>query len=125
MSSRMKALAVLSLVLLSSCARQEWHAPLSLPADSSGQPALPPGKYKFTGPVTFTVQHGNGNVATPTTADNRKAGQRGGAVATGPAAQADATTKNTGTPWWVYLGLVAVGAGLYAWLRGKFAWLPP
>ncbi|GAB3680013.1 hypothetical protein GCM10027594_35890 [Hymenobacter agri] len=108
-------LAVLLLVLVAGCSRDTWHAPLALANDSTAaRLGLPPArKYKFTGPVTFTVQHGNSNVASPTTTGKTKAT----AAAIGPGSSAAATPA--ATPWWVY-GLVALsGAALLAWVQNR------
>jgi hypothetical protein len=82
-------------------------------------PGLPTGgKYKFTGPVTFTIAAAPGAVATTTSTDNRKAGQRGGAAATAPDAAATATSKKGGTPWWALVLVAVVGALLWSYLSG-------
>lgn len=103
----MKKLLVASclLALLSSCAREVWHAPMAPDTARFLLPALPTGgKYKFTGPVTFTIQSGQGNVATTTATGKVKAD----AAATGPASAA-ASTRPAALPWWVF-ALVAGGA---------------
>ncbi|WP_210519893.1 hypothetical protein [Hymenobacter terricola] len=113
-------------VLLSSCAREEWRVPMALP-DSTATTRLlrqlPRGKYKFTGSVTFTLATAPGAVATSTSTDNRKAGQKGGAAATAPDAVATATTKKAGVPWWVFVLVAIVGAVGWAWLRSQFSFL--
>jgi hypothetical protein len=108
-------------LLLCSCAREEWHAPMALPRDSAAAAlGLPPArKYKFTGPVTFTIAAAPGAVATSTSTDNRKAGQRGGAAATAPDAVATATTKKVSVPWWALVLVALAGAALLAWLQSK------
>lgn len=117
----MRAPLLMAMLLLSSCSHEIWHAPMAPDTTGLLLPPLPAGKYKFTGPVTFTLATAPGAVATSTSADNRKAGQRGGAAATAPDAVATATTKKAGVPWWVF-GLVALsGAALLAWLQSKFS----
>ena len=120
----MRKLLVVSCLLLavSSCSREVWHAPMA--ADTTLLGALPPGgKYKFKGPVTFTIASAPGAVATSTSTDNRKAGQRGGAAATAPDAVATATTKKAGVPWWVFVLVAFAGAAGWEWLRGKLSFL--
>jgi hypothetical protein len=117
----MKGLLLTVLVLLSSCSRDVWRVPMAPDTSTSLLPALPAGKYKFTGPVTFTLATAPGAVATSTSTDNRKAGQKGGAAATAPDAVATATTKKAGVPWWVFVGVAVAGAALWAWLSGKFS----
>lgn len=113
----------MAVVLLSSCSRDVWRAPMAPDTTGFMLPALPAGKYKFTGPVTFTLATAPGAVATSTSTDNRKAGQKGGAAATAPGAVATATTKKASVPWWVFV-LVAVGGALgWAWLSGKLSGL--
>lgn len=119
----MKAPLLLAVLLLSSCARKAWHAPLVADTSTALLPALPAGKYKFTGPVTFTLATAPGAVATSTSTDNRKAGQRGGAAATAPDAVATATTKKAGVPWWVFALAALAGAALLAWGQSKLSFL--
>ena len=110
---------LMALLLLSSCAREVWRTPMALDTAAAVLPALPAGgKYKFTGPVTFTIATAPGAVATSTTTDNRKAGQRGGAAATAPGSSAS-TTKQNAIPWWVYGLFVVGGLVLGFWLRSK------
>lgn len=105
---------------LSACATEQ---PLLTRADSvfvaSGLPA--PRKIK-AGTVIFQAPGSTASIA-----DNRKAGQRGGAAATAPKATATATTKKAGVPWWVFL-LVGVGSVVgWEWLSSQTAvlkWLP-
>jgi len=68
-----------------------------------------------TGAVATTVTKPSGPVATGagSATDNRKAGQRGGAAATAPKAQATATTESGLSYWW----LLVVAAGLVWWKR--------
>lgn len=113
----------LALLLLSGCSRGLWRAPMAPDTSMTFLPGLPAGgKYKFTGPVTFTVATAPGAVATSTSTstDNRKAGQRGGAAATAPDAVATATTKKAGVPWWVFVLVALAGAALLAWGQSKF-----
>lgn len=105
---------------LSACASPQ---PLLTRADSvfvaSGLPV--PRKIK-AGTVIFQAPGSTASVA-----DNRKAGQRGGAAATAPSATATATTKKAGVPWWVFL-LVGVGSVVgWEWLSSQALvrkWLP-
>ncbi|MDO7849236.1 hypothetical protein Q5H92_22925 [Hymenobacter sp. M29] len=101
----MKACFLLLLLIMAGCAREAWHAPMTVPTDSTALllPALPPGKYKFTGPVNITMQAGNNNVATPTATAKVKAT----AAAVGPGSSAAAPIKN-GLPWWWLLVVVAL-----------------
>ena len=119
-------LVLFVLALLGSCSRAVWHAPMALPRDSTAAAlGLPPARsYKFKGPVTFTIAAAPGAVATTTSTDNRKAGQRGGAAATAPDAVATAATKKAGVPWWALVLVAGAGAVGWAWLSGKFALLP-
>ena len=118
----MRKMLLLTGLLLGSCSRDTWHAPLALP--DQPKVLLPAsGHYKFKGPVTFTIAAAPGAVATTTSTDNRKAGQRGGAAATAPDAVATATTKKAGVPWWALVLVALAGAALWAWLRAKFAFL--
>ena len=112
------------LVLLAACTREAWRAPMAAPPpDSLTLPALA-GKNKFFGPVTITYQLGHDNVATSAATDARKAGQRGGAAATGAGSKATATTTKSGTPWWVYAGLVGLGLVAGWLLRARAASVP-
>jgi hypothetical protein len=115
----MKTPLLLLLVLLSSCGRDVWRAPLAPDTSTALLPGRPAGKYKFTGPVTFTLATAPGAVATSTSTDNRKAGQRGGAAATAPDAVATATTQKAGVPWWVFALVALAGALGWAWLSGR------
>ena len=106
-------------LLVASCARDEWRAPMAPNADSTAALlGLPPAKkYVLRGPVNITVQHGNNNVATPTATGKVKAE----AAVTAPGGTATATTKK-GLPWW--WPLVAAGlAGLIVnkMVRGRWA----
>ena len=110
-----KVSLLLSLLLLASCNREAYQgAQLSPEADSTIRADWPSArKMKFTGPVNFTLQHGNNNVATPTATGKVKAD----AAATGPGSSASATSA--GTPWYVFAGLVLIGIGLGFWGRGR------
>jgi hypothetical protein len=83
---------VAGLLWLTSCSGEAWRVPLVLPAQRPDTVVVPTGtsigKLKAG---TVILQAGTGNSAEVT--DNRKAGQRGGAAATAPAAQATATTE--------------------------------
>ena len=117
----MRTALLMAVLLLSSCAREAWHAPMVVPTDSTAflLPTAPAGKYKFKGPVNIVVQRGNNNVATPTATAKVKAD----AAATAPAAAAS-STKPAGVPWWVFVLVAAAGAALLAWLQSKFSFLP-
>jgi hypothetical protein len=74
---------------------------------------------------TVIIQQGTGNVASP--ADNRKAGQKGGAAATAPSATASATTTKAPLPWWVFVMLSVLSIAGWEWLTAQLkvvAWLP-
>lgn len=116
----MKKLSILLLlVAFGSCTREAWRLPLASARPDSAAPAelgFGNGKYKFTGPVTLTIQRGNHNVATPTTTGKTKAE----AAAIGPGSSA-ASTQPAGPAWWVW-GLVALaGAAGWEWLRGQLS----
>ena len=117
----MKAPLLMAVLLLSSCSREVWRAPMAPDTTGLLLPALPAGKYKFTGPVTITMATAPGAVATSTSTDNRKAGQRGGAAATAPDAVATTTTKKAGVPWWAIVLVAGTGGALALWLRRKFS----
>ena len=117
-------LVLFVLALLGSCSRDVWHAPMASDTSRFKLPGLlAGGKYKFTGPVTFTIAAAPGAVATSTSTDNRKAGQRGGAAATAPDAVATATTKKANVPWWALLLVALAGAIGWVWLSGRFSFL--
>ena len=111
-------LAGTALLLLGSCATEyEVPAAAAGPIDSTVRAAkLSPRKIKFTGPVTMQFG-GTGNTATATAIAKAKA-----PVAAAPHATATEATAR-GTPWYVYAGLVVLGAGLGAWLCSKFSLL--
>lgn len=120
----MRTTLLLAVLLLSGCSREAWHAPMVIRDSTTLALPLPAGgKYKFTGPVTFTIATAPGAVATSTSTDNRKAGQRGGAAATAPDAVATATTKKAGVPWWALVLVALAGAVGWSWLSGKFSFL--
>lgn len=78
------------------------------------------GKVKFNGPVTFQLG-GTGNQANSTDATKARA-----PVAAAPHATATNASRQGGTPWQVYVGLVVVCLALGAWLGtklGAFSWL--
>lgn len=115
----MKQPLCIALLLLGSCARSTWHAPLVLrdttQADTLRLPASTIiGKLKAG---TVILQNGTGNQASQ--ADNRKAGQRQGSAATAPHATSTNSTEEAGTPWYVFAGIAAAGVAVGAWLRGK------
>ncbi|GAB3334371.1 hypothetical protein ACFQT0_19420 [Hymenobacter humi] len=122
--SRLLLLLVVSCQLLvSSCARETWRAPMALPSDSVPPPTvLQAKKVTFEGPVTFTTQTGAGHVATSAATDNTKAGQKRGTAATG--AGSDASSKQAGTAWWVFGLFLLGGAVLGFWVRGKLPAVP-
>ena len=113
----MRYLPILCCALLSSCAlERDVPATAAGPLDSTLRAAgLTTGKVKFNGPVTLQIG-GSGNVAT--TIAKAKA-----PVASAPHATATETTTRAPTPWYVFAGLVLVGAAGGAWLRGKFSFL--
>lgn len=110
--------------LLSSC-ETERYIPAAVDAQvdstlrAAGIGPLQAGKIKIAGNVIINTGPGAVQVA-----DNRKAGQRQGSAATGPASQAATTASNAGPPWGM-LGLVlAGGLAAGAWLRGKLPRIP-
>ena len=96
------------------------EAGLPAAADSALAARYPARKIKIVGNVI--IQAGQGNTASQ--ADNRKAGQRQGSAATAPNAVATTTSKNAGTPWWVFAGVLVAGAAGWEWLRGQLSFLP-
>lgn len=129
-------LAISCLLLLAGCALEYDVPPATAgPLDSAfrASTGLSTGKVKFTGPVTFQIVSGTGNTTTATALtkpagpvatgasqaqDFTKAGQQGGALATGPGASAGATTR-TGVPTWQ---LVAGGVVLLLLLLASLAY---
>lgn len=105
-------LLAISFYLLAGCTREAWRVPMVLP-DSSGPPVVMVGKLKITGPVTVQAG-GTGNVATTTDAAKAKA-----PVAAAPNAVASEARTTGGVSWWVWVGLVVVGAVAGIWLRGR------
>jgi hypothetical protein len=83
---------------------------------AAGIGPLQAGKIKIAGNVIINT--GPGSVSAN---DNHKAGQRQGSAATGPASQAATTSKNAGTPWYVFVGVLVVGLAGGAWLCGKLS----
>jgi hypothetical protein len=108
-------IALCCLLLVGSCSREAWRIPMAPAPDSAaGAPLVfGNGKYKFSGPVSITVQMGQGNTSTSTATNAPKAGQRGGTGAVGPAAHAQATTQPGISYWWLLLPV----AGLLWWQR--------
>lgn len=121
----MRALLLFCLLLLASCNREAWRIPTA-PArpDSAAQPLdFGDGHYKFKGPVTITVQQGQGHSATSTAADNTNAGRRGSA-ATAPGATSSHTPP-AGRPLGFYVVLVLLSATFGFWLRGRIKFPMP
>ena len=110
----------LALVLLMAC-ESERYIPAAVDAKvdstlrAAGIAPLQAGKIKIAGNVIINTGAGTVN-----SADNRKAGQRQGAAATAPASQASTTSKNAGTPWYLFLACVLGGCVLGELLRRKF-----
>ena len=117
----MKTTLLMAVLLLSSCSRETWRAPMATTNDTVPllMPHLQAKKITITGPVTFTTIIGTGNNASATAIDNNKAGQRATSAAIGPGAVATATTKQGLSYWWL---LVPV-AGLLWWQRKRVAML--
>lgn len=134
-------LLLLSGLLLTGCALlegqfQPWHPPLVIAGDSAGQPTTVyyaknfyAGSYKdrsdrrADGGGTY-VAKASAPVATGTSQaqDYTKAGQHGGAVATGPGATAGATTRTGIPPWALVVGVVVLlllllGAAVYRYRK--------
>ena len=118
----MRALFLFLLLLVGACNRSTWNGPLNLPADSAALAGVHAKKVVFKGPVTFTIQHGNGNVATPTTIDNTQAGKKATAPAIGAGSTATATTHN-GLPWWVPVAAIVVLLALVVNKLARGRWL--
>jgi hypothetical protein len=112
----MRYLLLTSCLLLGGCAlERDLPAITAGPLDSTLRAAgLTTGKVKFNGPVTLQIG-GTGNVATTTALAKAKA-----PVATAPHATASAPAAPAGPPWYVYAGLVLLGATLYAGLCRLF-----
>jgi hypothetical protein len=120
----MKPLLLALLLVASSCETTQYiPAAVDAKVDSTLRAAgigpLQAGKIKIAGNVIINTGPGAVQVA-----DNRKAGQKQGSAATGPASQAAATSKNAGPPWGVFAGILVVGLAAGAWLRGKLPRLP-
>ena len=121
----MKRLLLALLLVASSCETTQ-HIPAAVDArvDSTLRAAgigpLQAGKIKIAGNVIINTGPGEVQVA-----DNRKAGQKQGSAATGPASQAETTAKNAGTPWVVFVGLVVAGLATGIWLAttGRLAFV--
>lgn len=115
----MKALLLALLLVASSC-ETERYVPAAVDAKvdstlrAAGIGPLQAGKIKIAGNVIINTGPGAVQVA-----DNRKAGQKQGSAATGPASQASTTAKNTGQPWLSFAVIALVGLATGAWLRGK------
>lgn len=101
--------------LLGSCATERVPLAIDAKVDSTlvaaGLSPLSVRKVKFTGPVTFQV---GGSHNTATAIEKTKA-----PAATAP--HASTTTKEAGTPFYVFgiIALVAAAGG--AWARGRFS----
>jgi hypothetical protein len=104
-------------LLVVSCATPRIFAPAPEPApavvrlDSLG--ALSAGKIKFNGPVTLQV--GQGNTASTTRTDNT--GRSASQGANGGQSVAITDSK---LPLWVFCLVLAAGAVLASWIRGKW-----
>jgi len=81
---------------------------------AAGIGPLQAGKIKIAGNVIINTGPGAVQVA-----DNRKSGQRQGSAATGPGSQAATTSKNAGTPWYVFVSVALAGAVGWELLRRK------
>ncbi|MGI4865449.1 MAG: hypothetical protein ACRYFZ_16115 [Janthinobacterium lividum] len=113
-------LLLAGLLTVASCATsQDVPAPTAGPLDSAirAKTGLTTGKIKFNGPVTFQIG-GTNNTASATSVAKAKA-----PVAAAPHAAATDASTRAGTPWYVFAALVLIGAGVGAWLRGKFSFL--
>jgi hypothetical protein len=114
---------LLALVLLTAC-ESERYIPAAVDAKvdstlrAAGIGPLQAGKIKIAGNVIINT--GAGSV---TSADNRKAGQRQGAAATAPASQASTTSKNAGTPWYLFAAVAAGAVVLWEVGRRKIPFL--
>lgn len=112
----------LALLLVATSCETERYVPAAADAKvdstlrAAGIGPLQAGKIKIAGNVIINTGPGAVQVA-----DNRKAGQRQGSAATGPDSQAATTSKNAGTPWYVFAGVLVVGLAGGAWLRGRFS----
>ena len=110
---------LLALALLTAC-ESERYIPAAVDAKvdstlrAAGIGPLQAGKIKIAGNVIINTGAGAVQVA-----DNRKAGQRQGAAATAPASQASTTSKNAGTPWYLFAAFAAGGIVLWEVLRRK------
>ena len=117
----MKPLFLALLLVVSSC-ETERYVPAAVDAKvdsalrAAGIGPLQAGKIKIAGNVIINTGPGAVQVA-----DNRKAGQKQGSAATGPASQAATTSKNAGTPWYIFAGLLVVGLATGAWLRYRLS----
>jgi len=88
-----------------------YYGPTTVTTNTAGKKAA-----AGAGATTLTKPDAPVATAAGDAVDNTKAGQRGGAAATGAGATATATTQKAGWPWWLYVLL----AGLvgYACVRG-------
>jgi hypothetical protein len=104
-------------VLVTSCATERYAPAVDVKVDSTlraaGLPPLSVDKLVFRGPVTFQVGQGN----TSTTVGKDKTGQRAQAVSTGPSSPVTATTKKSGTPWWVFVLVAGLSIACWQWLK--------
>ena len=118
-------LFLLALLLMASSCETTQHIPAAVDAKvdstlrAAGIGPLQAGKIKIAGNVIINTGPGAVQVA-----DNRKAGQRQGSAATGPASQAATTAKNSGQPWLAFAVVAVGGMAAGAWLRGKLPRLP-
>lgn len=124
----MKPLFLALLLVAAGCETTQYiPAAVDAKVDSTLRAAgigpLQAGKIKIAGNVIINTGPGAVQVA-----DNRKAGQKQGSAATGPASQASTTAKNTakntGQPWLAFAVIALVGLATGAWLRGKLPRIP-
>lgn len=117
----MKNRYLVALLLAAASCETTQHIPAAVDAKvdstlrAAGIGPLQAGKIKIAGNVIFNTGPGAVQVA-----DNRKAGQKQGSAATGPASRAATTAKNTGQPWLAFAVVAGVGLAAGAWLRGRF-----
>jgi len=103
--------------------RRQWQkAQTENLARAGVQPTKIKNSSVATAPGATAINRPAAPVATGSGAatDARKAGQRGGASAVGPGAQATATSSH-GPPWWVYLLVAVLGAAGWELFSAKVA----
>lgn len=114
--------SLLVALLLSNCATTRTEYTPASAGDSLLAQAGLPAKVKAR---TVIIQlAAPGSTQTVAMADNRKAGQRQGSAATAPGAVASTTTKQAGTPWWLFAIVGALSIVIWEWLTRRLAWLP-